>query len=85
MRAVVVVSVIVAGLLSLSCAGPAAAQNAGAKGTPRPDGITKEQYVAQAKERAAKRFDKLDANHDGVLTAEERRAARQKRRSAKSE
>ena len=36
--------------------------------------ITKEQYVERAKQRAAKRFDKLDTNHDGVLSC--RRAPR---------
>ena len=28
---------------------------------------------------AERRFDKMDANHDGVLTADERRAAREER------
>ncbi|HEV2336268.1 MAG TPA: hypothetical protein VGS13_12275 [Stellaceae bacterium] len=41
--------------------------------------ITKEQYVEHAVERARraaeKRFDRMDTDHDGVLTAEERRAA----------
>jgi hypothetical protein len=51
--------------------------------------ITKDQYIERAVERARraaeKRFDKLDANHDGVLSADERgaaRAARTKRRAA---
>jgi hypothetical protein len=51
--------------------------------------ITKDQYIERAVERARraaeKRFDKLDADHDGVLSADERgaaRAARAKRRTA---
>jgi hypothetical protein len=35
-----------------------------------------------------RRFDKLDANHDGILTADERRAAREERaarRAARSQ
>jgi hypothetical protein len=51
--------------------------------------ITKAEYIERAVERAKraaeKRFDKLDANHDGVLSADERgaaRAARSKRKSS---
>ena len=51
--------------------------------------ITRAQYIERAVERAKraaeKRFDKLDANHDGVLNADERgaaRAARSKRKSS---
>jgi hypothetical protein len=51
--------------------------------------ITRAEYIEKAVERAKraaeKRFDKLDANHDGVLSAEERgaaRAARSKRKSS---
>jgi hypothetical protein len=51
--------------------------------------ITKDQYIERAVERARraaeKRFDKLDADHDGVLSADERgaaRAARAKRHAA---
>ena len=51
--------------------------------------ITKAEYiekaVTRAKYAAEKRFDKLDANHDGVLSADERgaaRAARSKRKSS---
>ena len=41
-----------------------------------PDGkLTKEQFLA----RAAERFDRLDANKDGVVTADEMRAAHGKR------
>ena len=44
-----------------------------------------EKAVERAKRAAEKRFDKLDANHDGVLSADERgaaRAARSKRKSS---
>jgi hypothetical protein len=51
--------------------------------------ITKAEYIERAVDRAKraaeKRFDKLDANHDGVLSADERgaaRAARSKRKSS---
>jgi hypothetical protein len=41
--------------------------------------ITRDEYIERAKQNAAKRFDKFDTNHDGVLTIDERRAARSKR------
>jgi hypothetical protein len=50
--------------------------------------ITKAEYiekaVTRAKYAAEKRFDKLDANHDGVLSADERGAARAARAKRKS-
>ena len=64
---------------------PATPSAAPAKGAD----ITKEQYIDRAVERARraaeKRFDRMDANHDGVLSAEERRASRAQRRAAPSE
>ncbi|HLY47246.1 MAG TPA: hypothetical protein VKQ73_16830 [Stellaceae bacterium] len=39
--------------------------------------ITREEYVERAKANAEKRFDKMDADHDGVLTADERHAYRE--------
>ena len=36
--------------------------------------------LEQMRARALERFDRADANHDGVLTADERRAARERRR-----
>jgi hypothetical protein len=55
---------------------PAAAPPAAAA----PAGITRDQYIQHAQERAAKaaatRFDKMDADHDGILTADEIRAYR---------
>jgi hypothetical protein len=77
MRAVVVVS-----LLVLLCPVAAVAQSASAPSaaTGKGGGIAREQYIEQAtqraKQRAAARFDRLDTNHDGVLTSVERRAAR---------
>lgn len=39
--------------------------------------ITRDQYVERAKQAAERRFDQMDADHDGVLTADERRAYRE--------
>ena len=47
--------------------------------------ITRDEYVERAKRAAEKRFDRLDANHDGILTLEERRASRPKRRGPDSQ
>jgi hypothetical protein len=58
---------------------------------PRPRGgdITRDEYIQRAVERARHsaetRFDRMDTNHDGVLTADERRAAREARRSSTSQ
>jgi hypothetical protein len=41
--------------------------------------ITRDQYIEHAKHAAEKRFDRRDTDHNGVLTAEERQAARAKR------
>jgi len=47
--------------------------------------ITRDEYIAAAVERAkraaAARFDRMDTNHDGILTADERHAARATRRA----
>ena len=42
--------------------------------------ITRAEYIERAKRNAEKRFERMDTNHDGVLTMDERRAARAKRR-----
>ena len=57
----------------------AGAQSEDAKGRASGGNVTKEQYIDRAKQRAAKRFDKLDTNHDGVLSSDERRASRRKK------
>lgn len=60
---------------------PAAAPpDAGAK-LPRGGNITRDEYIDRAKRNAANRFDRMDANHDGILTPEERRAFRAQRSS----
>jgi hypothetical protein len=64
-------AVLIAMLVVLSV--PALAQTGGRS---RGGDITKEEYVERAKRAAERRFDRLDLNHDGVLSADERRAAR---------
>ena len=97
MRAIVAVSLVAllypaavlaqtAPALSAATEPPATA----ASGKPTSGGdITKDQYIERAVERARraadKRFDRLDTNHDGVLSADERSAARAKRKSSKSQ
>jgi hypothetical protein len=43
--------------------------------------IAKDEYIERARRAAERRFDRMDLNHDGVLTADERRAAREARGS----
>ena len=76
MRAAIVLSLVVA--LFPAAAG---AQSAGPKGAAASGGTTKEDYIDQAKQRAAKRFDKLDKNHDGVLSPDERKTGGRKKSS----
>ena len=73
-------------LIALLLAGsfPAFAQtDSSAKPAPsariRGGDITKDEYIERARHAAERRFDKMDANHDGVLTADERRAVREER------
>ena len=77
-------------------AAPAAPPAAPAPGAPPPAAtpapsraarggdISRDEYIERAVDRArraaAARFDRMDANHDGILTAEERRAYRAARR-----
>ena len=42
--------------------------------------VTRDEFVERAKRQAEKRFNKMDGNHDGILTADERRAFRAKRK-----
>jgi hypothetical protein len=73
--------VIVLGLVAALFPAAAGAQNEDAKGAASGKRVAKEQYIDRAKQRAAKRFDTLDANHDGVLSPEERRSTRRKKPS----
>jgi hypothetical protein len=47
--------------------------------------ITRDEYIERAKRNAERRFDRMDTDHDGVLTPEERAAARAGGRSPKSQ
>ena len=59
----------------------AGAQSDGSKEAGSGRNVTKEQYMEQAKQRAAKRFDKLDTNHDGILSSDELKTGRRKKSS----
>ena len=61
---------------------PALAQTGGRT---RGADITKDEYVERARRAAEKRFERMDTNHDGVLTAEERKAARGQPKSSRSQ
>jgi hypothetical protein len=85
MRAIIVVSMLV-----LLTPAAAFAQSAPATSTPRAASarggdITRDEYVQRAIDRARRsaeaRFDRMDTDHDGILTAEERRASRAARRN----
>ena len=90
MRAVLVLS-----LLLLLYPAAASAQTAPSSAAPSTAGpgrggdISRDEYIQRAVERARraaeKRFDRMDTDHDGVLTVEERRAARVQRRSSQSQ
>jgi hypothetical protein len=84
MRAVLVVSLAIlfgpAAVLAQSARTPSTETTAPSTKSARGGDITRAEYIERAVERAKraaeKRFDKMDANHDGVLTADERRDAR---------
>jgi len=44
---------------------------------PKAGGVTRDEYIRRAQARAAKRFDQMDTDHDGILTRDERQAWRQ--------
>lgn len=46
--------------------------------------VTRDEYIERAKESAAHRFDRMDTDHDGVLTGDERRAYRQSHRRGRN-
>ena len=87
MRAVFVVGLLAslypAAAMAQSAAAPAPASPTAkaapaASPAPRRGGdITRDEYVERAKQSAERRFDAMDADHDGVLTADERRAYRE--------
>jgi hypothetical protein len=86
MRAVLVVSLVILFCPAAVLAQKPATSTATAASSAKPakgGDITRAEYIERAVERAKraaeKRFDKMDANHDGVLTADERRDARASR------
>ena len=87
MRAVLI-AILVALSLPAMAQNPAATSPAPMEAAPaarsRGGDITKEEYVERAKRAAERRFDRMDLNHDGVLTAEERRAAREQRQQRRA-
>ena len=80
---------LVVGLLASLCPAAAIAQTAPAAApsaaTPGGGDMTRDEYIERARRNAEKRFDRMDANHDGVLTPDERRAARTRRRSPQAQ
>jgi hypothetical protein len=81
-------AVLVVGLCALLCPVAVLAQIAATPVAPgaapaRGGDIKRDQYIEHAVERAKRaaetRFDRMDADHDGVLSAAERRAARAER------
>ena len=82
MRAIFIVSLVALLYPAIALAqSPPAPASATASPAPKKGGdFTRDENVQHAVDRAKKaaetRFDKMDANHDGVLTADERRAAR---------
>ena len=55
-----------------------AAASAAPSATPHRGGdVTRDDYIEHAKRNAERRFDRMDADHNGVLTADERRAYRE--------
>jgi hypothetical protein len=53
---------------------PAGAPPGAAAAAPPPGAISREDYIKRAADRAAARFDRIDANHTGYLTREQIRA-----------
>jgi hypothetical protein len=65
-------------------AAPASPSTSAPAARTRGGDITRDDYVERARRAAEKRFDRMDTNHDGVLTADERRAAREQRGQRRS-
>lgn len=91
MRAVLVVSLVAllcpaAAMAQANTAPPGAAPATASPAAPTKGGdITRDDYVERAKLNAEKRFDRMDADHDGVLTADERRAYREAHKRHRAE
>jgi hypothetical protein len=65
-------------------AAPASPSTSAPAARTRGGDITRDDYIDRARRAAEKRFDRMDTNHDGVLTADERRAAREGRAQRRS-
>jgi hypothetical protein len=65
-------------------AAPASPSTSAPAARTRGGDITRDEYIDRARPAAEKRFDRMDTNHDGVLTADERRAAREQRGQRRS-
>jgi hypothetical protein len=65
-------------------AAPASPSTSAPAARTRGGDITRDEYIDRARRAAEKRFDRMDTNHDGVLTADERRAAREQRGQRRS-
>ena len=71
-------------LFALLLPAAAIAQTAAPAARTRGGDITRDEYIDRARRAAERRFDRMDTNHDGVLTADERRAAREGRAQRRS-
>ena len=91
MRTTLAAILIALSLPALAQTAPPASPAPSAQAAPRSargGDMTKDEYVERARRAAERRFDRMDLNHDGVLTADERRAAREaraQRRAARSQ
>ena len=84
MRAVLVVMLFALLAPTAAVAQTATPSTAAAAARTRGGDITRDTYVERARRAAERRFDRMDTNHDGVLTADERRAAREGRAQRRS-
>jgi hypothetical protein len=87
MRAVFLVilfALLVPGTAIAQTAAPASPSTSAPAARTRGGDITRDEYIDRARRAAEKRFDRMDTNHDGVLTADERRAAREGRAQRRS-
>jgi hypothetical protein len=87
MRAVLVVTLcalLVPSAAIAQIAAPASPSTSAPAARTRGGDITRDEYIDRARRAAEKRFDRMDTNHDGVLTADERRAAREQRGQRRS-